>query len=293
VKILDRAARRILDRLKLTVRPGATASRQGGHASPVLASGVEFADHRHYVPGDDVRHIDWKAFARHGQITIRQFEEERDARIYVLVDLSGSMSRGAPRSKIDLAKRLAAAFAYVGMKQFDRALVLPFGDALERETRALRNAADLPEIDHFLTECAPGGPTSFAQVVKSLAERFPERGMVIVISDLMKPDGFGDGFRKIGALGHELRVVHVSCDEDLAPDLKGELELVDAEEERSVRVRVSKSLLEAYRKEVEKHFAQCREATKRAGGRFVSVPTTMPLELGLRRAFLGQEGGPS
>ncbi len=289
MKIIDRATRRILDRLKLTVRPHATASRQGGHASPVLASGVEFADHRHYVPGDDVRHIDWKAFARHGQITIRQFEEERDARIYVLVDLSGSMSRGVPISKIDVAKRLAAAFAYVGMKQFDRALVLPFGDALERETRALRSAADVPEIDRFLAECAPGGPTSFAHVVKSLAERFPERGMVIVLSDLMKPDGFTEGFRKIGALGHELRVVHVNAPEDLAPDLKGELELIDAEEDRSVRVRVSKGLLEAYRKEVEAHFAQCREATQRAGGRFVSVPTTMPLELVLKRAFLGQD----
>ena len=78
MKILDRAARRILDRLQLAVRPGATATRQGGHRSPVLASGVEFADHRAYVPGDDVRHIDWKAFARHGQLTLRQFEEERD-----------------------------------------------------------------------------------------------------------------------------------------------------------------------------------------------------------------------
>lgn len=274
------------------MRPHATASRQGGHASPVLASGVEFADHRHYVPGDDVRHIDWKAYARHGQITVRQFEEERDARIYVLLDLSGSMSRGAPQSKIDLAKRLAAAFAYVGMKQFDRALVMPFGDALERETRALRNAADLPELDHFLDEAKPGGSTSFLDVVQSLGERFPARGLTVVISDLMASDGFVEGFRKLGALGHELRVVHVSCDEDLRPSLEGELELVDAEQERRVRVRVSKSLLESYRREVESHLARCEDATKRANGRFIAVPTTIPLELALRRAFLGLEGAP-
>ena len=289
MKILDRAARRILDRLQLAVRPGSTATRQGGHKSPVLASGVEFADHRHYVPGDDVRHIDWKAFARHGQLTIRQFEEERDARVYVMLDLSGSMSRGAPVAKIEMAKRLAAAFAYVGMRQFDRAMVMPFGDDLERETRPLRTAADLPDVDRFLTECGAGGPTSFAQSVRSLGERFPQRGLVVVVSDLMKPDGWVEGFRTIGALGHELRVVHVRCAEDLAPQFSGELELFDAEDQRTVRLRVSRDLLDAYRVEIEKHVAACRDAARRAGGRFVDVPVDMPIELALRRAFVGQD----
>lgn len=289
MKILDRAARRILDRLQLAVRPGSTATRQGGHKSPVLASGVEFADHRHYVPGDDVRHIDWKAFARHGQLTIRQFEEERDARIYVMLDLSGSMSRGAPVAKVEMAKRLAAAFAYVGMRQFDRAMVMPFGDDLERETRPLRTAADLPEVDRFLSECGAGGPTSFLTSVRSLGERFPQRGLVVVVSDLMMPEGWVEGFRTIGALGHELRVVHVRCKEDLEPDLAGELELFDAEDQRTVRLRISRDLLDAYRVEIEKHVAGCRDAARRAGGRFVDVPVDMPIELALRRAFLGQD----
>ena len=290
MKLLDHAARRLLDRLQLAVRPGSTATRQGGHKSPVLASGVEFADHRQYVPGDDVRHIDWKAFARHGQLTIRQFEEERDARVYVMLDLSGSMSRGTPASKLEMAKRLAASFAYVGMKQFDRAVVMPFGEDLERETRPLRTAADLPEVDRFLTECGAGGPTSFAQAVRSLAERFPQRGLVVVITDLMKPEGWDAGFRTIGALGHELRVVHVRCPEDLAPDFQGELELFDVEDQRTVRLRVSRDLLDAYRKEIEKHVTSCRDSARRAGGRFVDVPVEMPLELALRRAFAASDG---
>jgi uncharacterized protein (DUF58 family) len=265
MKLLDRAARRLLDRLSLAVRPGATATRQGGHRSPVLASGVEFADHRAYVPGDDVRQIDWKAFARHGQLTVRQFEEERDARIYVMLDLSGSMSRGAPIAKIDAAKRIAAAFAYVGMRQFDRAIVMPFGEDLERETRPLRTPADLPEIDRFLGQCGAGGPTSFDQAVRSLATRYPARGLVIVVTDLMKPEGFETGFRTLGALGHELRVIHVRCAEDLEPDLQGELELFDAEDQRAVRLRISREILAAYRKEIERHVAACRDACRRAG----------------------------
>lgn len=288
MKILDRAARRILDRLGLAVRPSATATRQGGHRSPVLASGVEFADHRHYVAGDDHRHIDWKAFARNGQLTIRQFEEERDARIYVMLDLSGSMSRGVP-PKIEVARRLAAAFAYVGMRQFDRAIVLPFGDDLERETRPLRGAADLPELDRFLSDTSAGGITEFTQSVRTLATRYTQHGLVVVLSDLMSPKGFPDGFRTLGALGHEVRCVHVHCAEDVKPDMNGELELVDAEDGRTVRLRLSKELLEAYRKEVHKHVEQVRDAVRRAGGRFVDVPVAMAPELALRRAFSGQE----
>ena len=254
----------------------------------MLASGVEFADHRAYVAGDDVRHIDWKAFARHGQLTIRQFEEERDARIHVLLDLSGSMSRGTP-PKLDLAKQLAAAFAYVGMRQFDRATVMPFGDSLERETRPLRTPADLPEVDRFLASCSAGGPTAFTDVVRTLAQRTPGRALVVVLTDLMKPEGFQTGFRTLGALGHELRVVHVRCAEDHEPDFSGELELFDAEEERSVRIRLTRELSAAYAAEIHKHIESCRDACRRAGGRFVDVPVEMPLELALRRAFGGRE----
>lgn len=289
MRVLDDAARRLLDRLALHVRPGATATRQGGHKSPVLASGVEFADHRAYVPGDDFRRIDWKKFAQHGNLVLRQFEEERDARIYVMLDLSGSMARGKP-PKIEAAKKIGAAFAYVGMKRFDRAIVIPFGDDLERESRPLRTAADLPEVDRFLAECSAGGPTHFPHAVRSLAERWPKRGLVVVISDLMKPDGFPEAFRTLGALGHELRVVHLSCDEDRRPKLEGELELFDAESGQTVRLRMSKELVHAYTKIVDRHVNDCRDACRRAGGRFVDVEVEASGEAMLKKAFAGSEG---
>jgi uncharacterized protein (DUF58 family) len=288
MKTLDDKARRLLDRLALFVRPKATAGRQGGHRSPVLASGVEFADHRPYVPGDDFRRIDWRAFAKNGQLVMRQFEEERDARIYVLLDLSGSMACGAP-PKIEIGKRIAAAFAYVGMKQFDRAVVIPFGAGVVGDTRPLRTSADLPEVDRFLEGCMAGGPTSLPDAVRGLGARFPQRGLVVVVSDLMSPEGFAEGFRTLGAVGHELRVVHLESAEDLAPPWEGELELLDAESGDKVRLRVDARLLEAYRKEIRQHVGACRDACRRAGGRFVEVPVELPFELLLRRAFAGDE----
>ncbi|MGE0784197.1 MAG: DUF58 domain-containing protein [Sandaracinaceae bacterium] len=282
--ILDRSVRRVLDRMRLAIRPRATAGRQGGHRSPFKASGVEFADHRPYVSGDDVRHIDWKAFARHGQLVLRQFEEERDAHVHVLLDVSGSMSRGEP-SKIQIASRLAASFAYVGMRQFDRARVIPFADEIEDIPLAIRGPQDLPHLERLLNETAPGGPTVFDAAVHQIASRGVGRGLVVVISDMMAPDGWNEGFRRLGAMGHEIRVIRVVCAEDDAPTFSGELELMDAENEERVRLRVGDALLSRYRGIVKEHVDGVREAVRRAGGRWIDIDVTMATDAMLKRVF--------
>jgi uncharacterized protein (DUF58 family) len=286
--ILDRAVRRVLDRMRLHIRPRATAARQGGHRSPVKASGIEFADHRPYVSGDDVRHIDWKAYARHGQLVLRQFEEDRDAFVHVLLDVTGSMTRGKP-SKIEVARRVAAGFAYLGMRQFDRARVVAFADNVETMPLALRSMNDLPELERFLEKTDAAGPTAFAKSIQELTARGTPRGLVVVVTDLMAPEGWEEGFRLLGTMGHEIRLVRVSCKEDEEPAFDGELELRDAETDERVRLRVSKQLLEAYRKEVRSHVENVRQACTRAGGRYVEVSVEMPLEAMVKKVFASPE----
>lgn len=286
--ILDRTVRRVLDRMRLSVRPRATAARQGGHRSPAKASGVEFADHRPYVAGDDVRHIDWKAFVRHGELVLRQFEEERDAFVHVLLDVTGSMSRGSP-PKIEVARCLAASFAYVGMRQFDRARVFPFADDVEDMPLAIRGLADLPELERFLASTDAAGPTAFAKSVQALAARGTPRGLVVIISDLMAPEGWEEGFRRLGAMGHEIRLVRLGCQEDEAPTFTGELELCDAESDERVRLRVDAALLERYRREVKSHLDACRDACRRAGGRCVDVDVSTPVDAMMKKVFAGPE----
>jgi len=106
----------------------------------------------------------------------------------------------------------------------------------------------------------------------------------------MSPEGWDDGFRRLGAMGHELRVVRVSCKEDEEPSFQGELELHDAESDERIRLRVDQRLLERYRREVRAHVDACRDACRRAGGRFVEVAVEMPVEQMLKRVFAGPEG---
>lgn len=286
--ILDRAVRRVLDRMRVSVSSRATSGRHGGHRSPFKASGVEFADHRPYVAGDDARGIDWKAFARHGHLVMRQFEEERDAFVHILLDVTGSMSRGKP-PKIEVAQRLAASFAYVGMRHFDRARVIPFADELEDLPLAVRGPQDLPALERLLLDTDAAGPTFFDAAVRQLAARGAPRGLVVVISDMMAPEGWDDGFRHLGAMGHELRVIRVGCAEDEHPAFTGELELRDAETDERIRLRVNKALLGRYADEVKKHLDGCRESCRRAGGRWVEVDVSMPSDAMLKRVFAAPE----
>ena len=281
--LLDRAAKRLLEQLHLSVRPQATDIGQGGHRSKMRATGLEFADHRLYTPGDDIRHIDWKAFARHRQLLLKTFEEERDVFIYVLLDVSLSMTRGEP-AKLEKGKTLAAAFAYLGMKQFDRVHLIPFGSDLGGLGRASsgrqlgRSKARFPIVEKELERVEAEGVTCFADTTRAFAKRYSRQGLVVVISDLMEAADWGESFRTLASLGHELWVVRTVCDEDERPSFKGELELEDAERGGTIRVRISKSLLDAYQKEIAAHVDSCRDACSRVGGRFLEAPVERPTE---------------
>ena len=277
VGLLDQRSKRLLEQLRLVVRPRTTSSGQGEHRSDALASGVEFADHRKYVPGDDVRRIDWKAFARHRQLFLKVYEEEREIRISVLLDVSRSMTRGEP-PKQGVAKSLSAAFGSIGMKQFDQVRVIPFSQDLGRERTAARSKAELPHLEREIEAIETEDLTDFAATARAFIDRSPGRGLVVIVTDLMDLSDWGDSFRVLARAGHEICLVHVTCIEDVRPRFPGgELQLRDVETGREVTVRVNPALMEAYRAEVAAHVARCKETCIKVGGRFISAPVELPL----------------
>lgn len=282
--LLDDAARRLLERLHLKVRPRATSREHGGHRSHARAGGLEFAERREYVVGDDARKIDWRSFARNRTLSVRTFEEEHDARVYVLVDVSKSMSRGAP-PKLDVARRVAASFGYLGMNQVDRVQVVPFASTVERATPVLRRRDDYPGLEGFLDGLEAHGTTTFAETARAFLQRYPGAGYVVVVSDLMDAADWSPSLRLLAQRGHQLSLVRVRCDEDDAPDFRGELELVDAETGEALRVTATTSLLAAYREEVAAHVQRTRDACRAAGGRLIDASVEAPFEQVLRQVL--------
>jgi len=211
-------------------------------------TGVEFADYRAYVAGDDFRHLDWKAYLRLNKLILRLFEEEEDLPIYFFVDTSQSMTYGSP-SKLDYARRIAAALCYIGLANLDRAYVVTYADKIRSELPPQRGKGRIFKVFRFLEDVTPGGETNAREAFKTYCTEARRRGLAVVISDFMDPAGFQNGIDILRHFRHDIFVIQVTSHEEVAPVLKGELVLVDSESNLSREITVTPGVLAAYRAE--------------------------------------------
>ena len=222
-----------------------------------VGSGIEFADHRDYPPGDDFRYLDWNVYGRLDKLLLRLFEEEEDLHIYILVDVSDSMSIGSPLPKLHYAKQVGAALAYVGLANLDRVVDHPVratGSSTGCRRRAARSASS-----GCSTSCRSatiGGKTELAECMKTFVAQNKRRGLAVVISDFYDPQGFEQGINMLRYNKFEPFVLQVVDQREATPKLHGDVALFDCETGDTKEVTVSKSLLEAYEREHEKY---CKE----------------------------------
>jgi uncharacterized protein (DUF58 family) len=185
----------------------------GMHRSPFHGFSVEFAEHRPYMPGDPLKNLDWKVWARSDRYLVKQYTEETNLRCHLLVDLSGSMAFQSPRavmSKLEYARSLAAALAYLMLQQQDAIGLLTFSDAPHTyiPARAVRSHLDV--LLRALSEAVPAGRTRLGPALHELAERIRRRGLVILCSDLMdKPSEVLHGLQHFRHRNHEVIVFHI------------------------------------------------------------------------------------
>jgi len=180
-----------LGNLRLRVRAIAEGVLTGLHRSPHHGQSVEFAEHKEYTPGDEIRHIDWKAYGKFDKYYVKRFEQETNLRAYLVVDSSGSMGyRGRPGtlSKLEVASALAASLAYLLFRQQDAAGLVLVGDAVKGAIPPRATPSHLGPLVEALEGAVPAGPTRLAAAVDWIIERAPRRSSVLVFSDLMDPD---------------------------------------------------------------------------------------------------------
>lgn len=204
-------------RLELRARAVVEGVLAGLHKSPYKGQSVEFLQHREYVRGDDLRRVDWKVWGRQDRLYVKEFEEETNLRVTLLVDGSASMNYASgPLGKYDYAATLAASLAWLALSHGDAVGCCVFDDKVRASVPARTKRSHLSSVVEVLETPRAGRPTAFQPVLRSLAETLPRRGMVVVISDLLGDrDGVFQGMQLLRKRGHDLVLLHVMDDDEL------------------------------------------------------------------------------
>jgi uncharacterized protein (DUF58 family) len=208
---------RRLGRLEIRARHIVEGFLSGMHRSPYFGQSVEFLQHREYAPGDDLRRVDWKVWAKQDRYYVKQYEEETNLRCTMLVDVSGSMMYGrGPLNKYDYAATVAASLSYLLLRQQDAVGCTTFDDSIRSATPVRSKRNHLSSIINALAVSEPREKTDLYRILREVAERQPRRGMVLVMSDL-----FGDtqatlkGLKLLRQRGHDVLLFHILDDDEL------------------------------------------------------------------------------
>ena len=231
MRLLPPETMNVLRRVEWYARKRMSGTLSGRHTSPDKGFSVEFAEHRQYTPGDDPKNLDWRVIAKSDRHVIRQYIEETNLRATIAVDVSGSMSYtgeaaatigGMALSKLEYAKHLAAALAYLFVKQGDAAGLVTFDSQTRGFIRTGSRPSQVRRILDELHATPPGADTNLAAVLHDVAERIPRRGLVILISDLFdNPEAITGALHHFDFRQHELVVIHLLADEELTFPFKG------------------------------------------------------------------------
>jgi uncharacterized protein (DUF58 family) len=268
---------RKLQGLQLGSRARRAGKLRGDRRSTKRGTSVEFADYRNYAPGDDPRRVDWNLYARTDKLFLKLYEEEEDRAVHLLLDASASMGFGQP-AKLETAQRLAAALGYVALQELDRLHVTALGaDGLET-LRPLRGTAGTPALLGFLASQQSGGSTPLSRSLREYAARGRAAGLLILVSDLLDPEGVRGGLRALGARGHEIVVLHTLSREELEPSLLGDLELVDAESREKQAITLDAAALDAYARRLDAWLEEVRRECAAVGATHTLVRAEDPVE---------------
>lgn len=235
-----------LERLSLVSKKIFTGRMKGERRSKRRGISIEFADYREYVLGDDPRFIDWNVYGRLGKVFLKLFQEEEDLSVSLCVDCSTSMDFGTPWTKLRWAARVAGAIGYVALANSDRVTAAGLTDRVACMLPSARGRRDVFRLFKFFEALRPAGNTNLTAACKEFALRHRQKGLVVLISDFLDPDGYEEAVRALVGRRIELICIQVLAREECAPPLAGDLRLKDVESERVQDITMSVDLRDTY-----------------------------------------------
>jgi len=265
-------------RLELKARRVVEGFLSGMHRSPYFGQSIEFLQHRQYTRGDEIRHIDWKVYARQDRLHIKQYEEETNLRLTLLVDRSASMAYGEGElNKFDYSASIAACLGYLALRQKDATGLYTFDTDVRGTVPAKSNQQQLPRILSMLDSVGADGRTDLTRVAKQVAQGIPRRGLVIIISDLLGVDNLMDGLRVLRQRGHDVALFHVLHDDEMDFQFNGATRFEGLETEDFLNCN-PRALREGYLEALEEFLSNTRRACGRLSIEYMQVRTSEPLD---------------
>ena len=252
-----------LERLELVSRKIFRGRMKGERKSRRKGQSVEFADFRSYVPGDDLRFVDWNLYARLDKLFLKLFLEEEDLHVFFLVDSSPSMDFGEP-TKFYFAKQIASALGFVGMCRGDR-VKIEFLGAENKSSPILRGRSQLWRMLDFVESVEPKEVFTLTDAVKRFCLRNTGRGIVVLLSDLMDKRGYEPALRMLVGQQMDIFVLHILSPAEMDPDLTGDLKLIDCEDDDEAEVSVSSQLIKRYKATLAAYVDQARKFCSQRG----------------------------
>jgi len=265
--------------LTLMSRTPMEGSVSGLHKSPHRGSSVEFAEYRNYVPGDDIRRLDWRVFARTDRFFLKEYEAETNLRCYFVLDTSGSMKFGqAPGGKLTYAKRMIATLAYIAAHQGDASGLICTSGSSVVEIPPRRNPAHLRTLFEMLDKAEPRGETGLVKALHDLAERVRRRAMVVVVSDFFCDlEPLLNCFQHLRFQKHDLALFQLLDREELEFQFDRPLRFTDLESSMSVVTEPS-SIRDEYLRQIKQFLDELRRGCNEFGADYRQVVTDQDYE---------------
>jgi uncharacterized protein (DUF58 family) len=266
-----------LDSLDVLSRKILQGKLQGERRSKRRGQSVEFADHRPYVAGDDLRFVDWNIYGRLDQLFLKLFLEEQDLTVHVAIDASASMGFGEPSKEIFI-KKLAAALAYISLVNNNRVTISAFGDGLRTQLANMRGRNYLQQMAELLLTLEADGVSNFDSACRQVVAGRIGSGIMIVLSDFFFKAGFDAGLRRLMARQYDLYVIQVLSPQELSPDISGDLKLIDIEDADTAEITVSGALLKYYKRNLNAYCNELKDFCARRGATYVLVNSADSVE---------------
>ena len=266
-------------RLEVLARNVVEGYLSGLHRSPYFGQSVEFAQHREYAPGDDIRRIDWKVWSKTDRYYIKQYEEETNLRTTLLVDLSESMLFGSHKlTKYEYACQIAASLAYLLLRQQDSVGMVTFDDVIRARVQSSSKQNHLQAILTSLDREKPAKKTDLFQLLSQVAEEQTRRGLIVLVSDLfVDRAGLFKGLKLLRARGHDVMVFHVLDDEELDFTYAGTTKF-EGMEEMGDLICDPRSLREGYQQAVQQFVEDLRRNCARQMVDYQTIRTSEHLD---------------